>query len=558
MNLVTPSRGRFRAASLVVLVVIAGLACNPSSPLTQGARLDKDQTLRVLLDDQPASLDPGQTQYPYETAVLRAISEPLLRPTADLSGVTPAAAQSFDVSGNGLIYAFHLRQAAQYWDGTPVKAQDFVFAWQRLIDPRLASPRETFFADAILNGDKVSLLDPQRDAAKLDAALTTLGLKATDDRTFQVTLSHRNPAFVWLAAMPAGAPIRQDVVDKSGDKWATSPDSLITNGPFKVSEMTANDHLTVVPNTHYWGPRPTLTAINFVVVNDGAAALDKYKSGGLDEIDLQPAQASGVAGDTSLSRELSKTPSLTVFWLVFRVTSAPLNSAKVRRAISEAIDRNAYIAQIFQGQGIPAETFIPKGMHGYSPGLGSAQKFDVAQARATLASSGASAKQLSGIRFSYDRSDDFQKATATFVRDQLKANLGVTIILQGLDTNTLNSRLGTGEFQIAGPLGWTADYPDPSDWYHVFLTTSSNNVGLWQNQQYDNFVRVAGSDLQADRRDQEYQQAQQMLVGDAPVAFLAQTVNWNLVKPYVRGVTTTSVDEWPGALFPTQIYIAPR
>ena len=558
MNLVTPSRGRFRAASLVVLVVIAGLACNPSSPLTQGARLDKDQTLRVLLDDQPASLDPGQTQYPYETAVLRAISEPLLRPTADLSGVTPAAAQSFDVSGNGLIYAFHLRQAAQYWDGTPVKAQDFVFAWQRLIDPRLASPRETFFADAILNGDKVSLLDPQRDAAKLDAALTTLGLKATDDRTFQVTLSHRNPAFVWLAAMPAGAPIRQDVVDKSGDKWATSPDSLITNGPFKVSEMTANDHLTVVPNTHYWGPRPTLTAINFVVVNDGAAALDKYKSGGLDEIDLQPAQASGVAGDTSLSRELSKTPSLTVFWLVFRVTSAPLNSAKVRRAISEAIDRNAYIAQIFQGQGIPAETFIPKGMHGYAPGLGSAQKFDVAQARATLASSGASAKQLSGIRFSYDRSDDFQKATATFVRDQLKANLGVTIILQGLDTNTLNSRLGTGEFQIAGPLGWTADYPDPSDWYHVFLTTSSNNVGLWQNQQYDNFVRVAGSDLQADRRDQEYQQAQQMLVGDAPVAFLAQTVNWNLVKPYVRGVTTTSVDEWPGALFPTQIYIAPR
>jgi len=214
-----------------------------------------------------------------------------------------------------------------------VKAQEFVLAWERLIDPRLASPRETFFADAILNGDKVSLLDPQRDAAKLDAALTTLGLKATDDRTFQVTLSHRNPAFVWLAAMPAGAPIRQDVVDKSGDKWATSPDSLITNGPFKVSEMTANDHLTVVPNTHYWGPRPTLTAINFVVVNDGAAALDKYKSGGLDEIDLQPAQASGVAGDTSLSRELSKTPSLTVFWLVFRVTSAPLNSAKVRRAI---------------------------------------------------------------------------------------------------------------------------------------------------------------------------------------------------------------------------------
>jgi oligopeptide transport system substrate-binding protein len=198
-------------------------------------------------------------------------------------------------------------------------------------------------------------------------------------------------------------------------------------------------------------------------------------------------------------------------------------------------------------------------MQGYAPGVGgSAQKFDVAQARATLAGSGVTAKQLSGLKFSYDRSSDFQKATAIFVRDQLKANLGVNVALQALDTNTFNSRLGTGDFQIAGPLGWTADYPDPADWYQVFLTTSSNNVSLYQNQQYDNFVRVAGEDLQADRRDQEYQQAQQMLVGDAPVAFLAQTVNWNLVRTYVRGLTTTSVDEWPGALFPTQIYIAPR
>lgn len=541
-------------------MLTACITCTPGSPtLTQGARLDKNQTLRVQLDDQPASLDPGQTQYPYETAVLRAISEPLLRPTADMSGVAPAAAQTFDVSGSGTIYAFHLRPTAQYWDGTPVKAQDFVFAWQRLIDPRLASPSETFFAATILNGDSVSVLDPQRDAAKLDAAVATLGLRATDDYTFQVTLSHPNPAFVWVAAMPAGAPIRQDIVNKSGDKWATSADSLLTNGPFKATEMVPNDHLKVVPNPHYWGARPTLMAIDFVVVNDGAAALAKFKNGELDVIDVQPAQAAGVAGDANLNRELSKTPSLTVFWLVFRLTSPPLNNAKVRRALAEAIDRGAFVAQIFQGQAMPAETFIPSGMRGYAPGIGgSAQKFDVAQARATLAASGMSAKQLSGVKFAYDQSSDFQRATATFVRDQLKANLGVDVALQGLDKSTFNSRLSTGNFQIAGPLGWTADYPDPADWYQVFLTTSSNNVPLYQNEQYDNFVRVAGADLQAGRRDQEYQQAQQMLVGDAPVAFLAQTVTWNLLRPYVRGVTTTSVDEWPGALFPTQIYIAPR
>jgi ABC-type oligopeptide transport system substrate-binding subunit len=345
-------------------------------------------------------------------------------------------------------------------------------------------------------------------------------------------------------------------VDKSGDKWAAAPETLITNGPFKVTEMVANDHLKVVPNTHYWGVRPTLTAISFVIVNDGAAALAKYKNGELDQIDVQPAQAAAVTGDAKLAKDLVKTPSLSVFWITFRVNAPPLNNAKVRQAIAEAIDRTALVAKVFQGQGLPAETFIPKGMRGYSPGLGSSQRFDVAQARASLASSGMTPAQVSGITFSYDQSSDFGKATAEFVRDQLKANLGVDVALQALDTNTLSSHLTTGNFQIAGPAGWTADFPDPSNWYGYFLTTSSNNVAFYQNQQYDDFVRVADSDLQTARRDQEYQQAQQMLVGDAPVAFLAQTVNWNLVRPYVGGVTTTSLDEWPGALFPTQIFLS--
>jgi oligopeptide transport system substrate-binding protein len=560
MTFVTPGARFGRAISLAALVLVAAVACTPSTPsLTQGAKLDPDQSLRVLLDDQPASLDPGQTQYPYEMSVLRAISEPLLRPTADMNGVTPAAAEGFDVSASGTIYAFHLRRNAQYWDGTPVKAQDFVFAWQRLIDPRLASPSEAFFADAVLNGDKVSLLDPRRDASKLDAAVASLGLKATDDYTFQVTLSHRDPAFIWLAAMPAGAPIRPDVVKTSGDKWATSPVTLMTNGPFKVAEIVAGDHIKVIQNPRYWGPRPTLTSIDFVIVNDGAAALAKYRSGQVDVIDVQPAQAAGVAADARLSHELMKTPSLSVFWLVFQVSSPPLNNVRVRRAIAEAIDRAAFVAQVFQGQAIPADSFIPQGMHGYAPGVGgSAQKSDVAAARASLAASGVSTRQLSGIKFSYDRSSDFQKATAIFIKAQLKANLGIDITLQGLDTNTFSSRLSSGNFQIAGPRGWTADYPDASDWYPVFLTTSFHNVGLYQNPQYDNFVRAASGDIQPDRRDQEYQQAQAMLVSDAPVAFLAQTVSWDLVRPYVKGITPTSIDEWPGALFPTQIYIAPR
>jgi oligopeptide transport system substrate-binding protein len=545
-----------RALAMALLVLALVTACN-SGAVIQGPKLAKNQALRLLLSDQPSSLDPGQTQYSYETAVLRAISEPLLKPAPDLSGVVPAAAQSYDVTDNGTVYVFHLRPSAKYWDGTPVKAQDFVYAWRRLIDPRLAAPNETFFASAILNGDRVSVLDPQRDAATIDAALGTLGLKAVDDLTFQVTLSESDPAFPWIAAMPAGAPIREDTVAKNGDKWATSPDTLVTNGPFKVAEMVTNDHITVVPNSHYWGTKPTLTSIEFTIVNDGATALTKFRNGELDEIPVQPAQASAVSGDASLKGDLVETPDLTVYWITFRVTSPPLNNPKLRQAIAEALDRDAFVSQIFQGQGVPADTFLPKGIRGYSADP-SPQKFDVAQARASLAASGVTVQQLSAVTFSYDQASDFAKATAKFVHDQLKANLGADITLQALDANTLSSRLGNGTFQIAGPMGWTADYPDPADWFDIFLTTNSNNVALYENQQYDNFVRVARTDGQPARRDQEYQQAQQMLVGDAPVAFLAQSVSWYLVRSYVRGVTTSPVDDWPGSLSPDSISIAPH
>jgi oligopeptide transport system substrate-binding protein len=556
IEIVIPGSRLVGAIALVALATAAVTACNPTAPITQGPRLAKDQTLRVLLDDSPGTLDPGQTQYPYETAVLRAISEPLLKPTADLNGVAPAAAESYEVTNNGTMYVFHLRANAQYWDGSAVKAQDFVYAWQRLIDPRLAALNGPFFAAAILNGDGVLLLDPQRDASRIDAALATLGLKAVDDLTFQVTLSHPDPAFVWIAAMPAGAPIRQDVVTKYGDKWAGTTESLVTNGPFRATEMVPNDHITVVPNKNYWGTKPKLSAITFDVVNDGAVALRKYKNGELDTIDVQPAQAASVGSDNQLKQDIVRTPALTVFWITFRTNAASLSNVKVRQAIAAAIDRDAFIAQIFQGQGMPAETFIPKGMRGYAPDLASTQKFDVAQARALLAASGVTAKQLSGVKFSYDQASDFGKATAKFIQQQLKTNLDVDVMLDAVDANTLSSRLSTGDFQIAGPLGWMADYPDPSDWFGIFVTSAYNNFAFYQNTQYDNFVKAAATDVQPDRRDHEYKQAQKMLVTDAPVAFLAQSVAWKLVRPFVKGVTTTPADSWAGSLFPEQIYIA--
>ena len=543
-----------RLVCALALVVLGATACQQG--VTVGPKLAKDQVLRVQLEDQPASLDPGQTQYTYETAVLRAVSEPLMRPTQDLSGVMPAAAQSYEVNSAGTAYVFHLRTTGKYWDGSAVKAQDFVYAWQRLIDPRLAAPSENLFADAVMNGARVSLMDPQRDKATIDAALGTLGLQALNDYTFQVQLQQPDPAFLWMAALPAGAPIKKDVVAQNGDKWASSPDTYVTNGPFRMTEMVKNDHIKVERNPDYWGGKAALREIDFDIVNDGAAALDKYRNGNLDVMTVQPAQAASIGGDATLSRQLVKVPNLTVYWIVFRVNSPPLDNVRLRLALAQAIDRKAFVDEVLAGQGLPASALIPIGMHGYAPSL-TAQRFDVAQARASLSASGLSTKQIS-ITVSFDQTNDFRKATAKFLHDQWANNLGINVVLQPLDPNTLGSRKESGQFQVTGPDGWNADYPDQADWYDTFLTTSSLNYAFWQNQQYDNFVSVARTDTQPSRRDQEYLQAQSLLVGEAPVAFLAQTVSWYLVQPYVRGMVTTPLDEWPGATQPTGISIAPH
>src|SRR2546429_4413007 len=232
---------------MVLVLVLVLVGCD--SGVTIGPKLAKDQVLRLMLEDQPATLDPGQTQYSYETAVLRAISEPLLKPNAELTGVVPAAAQSYEANDAGTAYVFHLRSAAKYWDGTPVKAQDFVYAWQRLIDPRLAAYNETLFADAVLNGQRVSLMDPQRDGAAIDGALGTLGLKAVDDLTFQVQLAHPDPAFLWLAPMPAGGAHREEVVGQSGGKRAPRPGSVGTHRAVKGLQMVTNHDDSGAPST---------------------------------------------------------------------------------------------------------------------------------------------------------------------------------------------------------------------------------------------------------------------------------------------------------------------
>lgn len=555
-----------RAFALGTAGLFAVAACGPTQQ-GGGITLAPNQELRVNIGTEPASLDPGQTQWVYEGAVDRQLFEAPLKATKDFKDVTGAAADNFKVDPTGTVYTFNLHKGAKWSDGQPVKAADFVYGWQRLLDPRQAAPYSSFYT-IVKNGAKVNGMDPKDTG--IDAALQTLGLKAVDDNTFQVTLENAAGYFKWVATLWTGAPVRKDVVTKAGkdssgnDKWGAVAPSAVTNvvgnGQFKVSEVVPKDHITLVQNTNYAGgaPKPTLTKLTLYEIDDDAVAYAKYKSGELEIAGVPIANTQAVKDDPVLSKELLQDPELTVFWVNMNVKKAPFDNPKVRQAIAQAIDRDSYVKNVLKNRGYSTTTFIPKGMRDYNPSLGTNQNFDPTKAKATLQASGLTGDQLSSmkIKYTYNSNSATSKTIAQFIADQLQTNLGVTLVLDGADSKTNSKRLHTGNYQIGGPSGWGADYPDEQDWYDIFMTGSGNQFSNWSNASYDKAVTDADAATDQAKRDSLYNQAGKILVDDAPVAFLNQRTRWALVKSYVKGVTDLPNDDFPGDFYIYTVQIA--
>ncbi len=551
------SFARFRWLRVPALLTVVGLlvaACGTSAPTT--SNLAKDQTLRVNIVTEPNSLDPGQEQYSYEGSIGGMISEPLLHVKPDLSDAAPATAASYSVSSDGLTWTFKIRSNAKWNDGKPVTGADFVYAWQRILDPRLAAPyADPFFDGTVAGGADYANLDPTKDAAKIPDFINGLGLSAPDASTFVVKLQAASPFFKWIASLWMSAPVRKDVVDQYGsDKWATSPTSLITNGPYKVSEMVSKDHVTLVPNTNYWGSQPTVTKIINYEISDDNQAYAKYLNGELDEVNVPLANTDLVKNDPVLSKQIKFVPQLTLFWMDFNTRKAPFNNAQARLAFSKAVDRTALTTNVLKGRSSPADFFIPKGMNGYRPDLGASQAFDAAAAKTMLTSAVGDPSKIT-VDFLI-RNTTANKQIGEFIADQLQTNLGVKVNQVVIDSKTVTTRLRKHDYQLYVG-GWGADYPDDQDWFDIWMTGSGNVFGGYSNPAYDALVKQADTTADATKRQGLYDQAQKILIDDAGGGFLYQRNYMFLVKPYVQGLTTTASDfENVGDLFYTRVSIA--
>ena len=503
------------------------------------------QTLRVAVAALPASLDPALTS-PSDSGVARTAFEALLKPRHDLTDVEPAAAESYDVSADGLVYTFHLRPNGAWSDGVPVRAQDFVLGWRRILDPRVNSPVADLLEQRLKNASGYADLDPRKDAAKIPAFLDGLGLSAPDDRTLVVQLDHPAPDFKWVASVPAGAPARDD---------APSAGPGPGNGPFHV-ELARKDRVVLAANVHYWAGKPHLARIVLELQGAPADDLARFQRGGEEVTTAAMASTAAVGRDPELARDLVRVPLLAQTWAQFNVHRAPFDNARVRLAFAQAIDRDQLVATQLDLPALPSAGPVPKGLRDYRPAL-AAERFDATGSRATLDSSGVAPAALGDVHLLV-RDLPADRRLATFVAAQLKDHLGIRVILDVKRSPDVTASLQSGDFQFQLPGGWRADYPDEQNFLDLFRTEDFSQWSRYSSPGYDQLVRAADGTADPTRRLQLYAQAQQLLVQDAPVAFLFQSEAWNLKQSYVQGVTYTALDDWPGDLYPADISISPH
>jgi oligopeptide transport system substrate-binding protein len=545
---------RIRAVALASAGLFVVAACGGSTSGNSGIAPNDKQILRVNTGVEPNSFDPSQETYTYEAAVGRNTFESLLKPKADLSDVQPAGAKSYEVSSDGLTYTFHLQPNAKWSDGKPVTASDWVYGYQHLLNPALAAGYvDPFFDGSIAGAQNYGSVDVT-SASAIDSFLSGLGLSAPDANTFVIKLQHPAAYFKWVVTLWVAVPLRKDVVESAAGgsfpssdtskplAWANSANTIIGNGPFKISEIASKDHVTMVPNPNYWGGAPKLQQVIYYYISDGNTEFSKYQTGALDIANVPLADVTVVKGDATLSKQAHLYPQLTTFWMTFNTTKAPFDNAKVRMAFAKSIDRDKLANDVQHGTAKGISSFIPNGMAGYDAS-DNAQSFDPTAAKQLLSDAGVTAAQLNKFKL-LTRNSTGSKTLNQFIVDQWNTNLGLNIQLDVIDSKTVTSRIRKGDFDIYGPDGWGADYPDQQDWMDIFTSGSchSLNWGCPTLAGYDALVQKADTELDQSQRNADYATAQKMLIDQAAVAFMYQPYEYDLVAPYVH-ITHTAFDD---------------
>lgn len=531
-------------------------ACSGQEAKPPRAPLDlappDQQVLRLRLGGEPKSIDPALTNFDFEISVGKVLFSGLftydesLKPVVGIADEMPSV-DNGGISKDGKVYTIKIRKDAKWSDGKALTAKDVVYSFKRMLDPKLAGPYTSFYF-GIEGAEEYNTALGTKAAPKTptDAELAMLrdAVKVTAKDDYTVVLNLKQPvgSFLQVLAIWPAFPVRQDIVEKYGDKW-TEAGNLIGNGPFILKEWAHNDHFTFEANPNWHGPKPKLTRLIYRIMDDDTAAYAAYLNNELDMVGVPPANRREVASPASpLNKELVRKPQLSTSALLINNKEKPFDNVKVRQAFATAIDRQAFVEGVLQGVGQPATTWIAPGEPGYDGELGKQYALNATEAKQLLTEAGyPDGKGLAKVTMLFVARDT-DRLIAQFLQDQFKKNLGVDIDLEFVDSKARQTRFNNGQYQLAYG-GWGADWPWPDNWLPEFFGTGgSNNQLQYSNPEFDKLAKQAAAEPDQKKQLELYDKAQKIALDDAALAPIYFKETFVLVKAKVKDLILTGLD----------------
>jgi oligopeptide transport system substrate-binding protein len=491
-------------------------------------------------DADPETLDPHKTATVYEANILRDLYEGLV--IHDAAGrVAPGVAEKHEISDDGRVYRFTIRADAKWSNGDPVVASDFVFSLRRIMDPNTGAKYANILYP-VLNAEKIN---KSQSGAKLE----DLGVKAVDERTLEITLERPTPYFLELLTHQSATPVHPGSLRTHGQNF-TKPENMVSNGAYVLKEWVPNSHIRAEKNPRFHAASSVkIDVVRYEPTKDLAAAARRFMAGELHSTSDIPADQTKFLKE-KLGDQVKISPYLGTFYLAVNTSKKPFDDPRVRQALSIAIDREFIAEQIWQGTMLPAHSFVPPGIAGYTPAtadtkdLSPIDREEKAKALLKEAGFGPGLKPLK-VELRYNTTDN-NRNTAVAIADQWKA-VGVETTFVNTDAKTHFAYLRDGgDFDVARA-GWIADYSDPQNF--LFLVQSDNpgfNYAKYKNPEYDALMRKSGDERDPAKRAAILQEAETIFMRDLPYIPVLFYSNKNLVStkleswiPNLRGANPT-------------------
>ena len=520
---------------LLTAAMVAGLAgCGSTAAKETTAASDNNQTtaesteagsttgekiLKVQVGPDPETVDPALNSAVDGGNMILHAFEGLL--TLDENGqLKEGQAESWETSEDGLTWTFHLRDGLKWSDGTDLTAKDFVYSWQRVCDPNVAAP----YAETVLG-----MVKGYDEAVAGD--ITKLDVQAPDEKTVVVNLAHPCSYFGELAAFATLNPVQQATVEANGDAWATSADTYISNGPFMMTEWVPGSHITFSKNPNYWNAEAIkLDKLEFELIEDSNAAYSAYTSGEVDMIkDVPTEEIPSLQGNDDFHVE----PIIGTYYVSLNLQKEYFQDARVRKALSLAIDRNYVANTLMQGTYSPASSIVGPGWldtdgssfaenaNGGTPYIDN-DNFDANLEEAKKLLEEAGYPNGEGFpQIEYTTNDaGYHKVVAEYLQ-QAWAAIGIDLKVNIVEWASFTPMRRNGEFDVARN-GWVGDYTDPSNILELFCTTNGNNDGKYTNADFDAAIEDSRVTTDAATRSADLHKAEDALMNDAgciPIAY---------------------------------------